>query len=151
MWRTGDGQHLQLPARPAAGRLAARLDAHGLAAQATGRLATLRLSDCPRSAAAEVERATGITRAPVVLALAGPRDPDIDALLRVQDVIVLACRHDDDPTVADMAAASLSGLPAPVLTCQASCGAAGRVLALAGATAPGALGRALAPAVEVVV
>jgi hypothetical protein len=86
----------------------------------------------------------------VVVALAGPRDPDIDALLRVQDVIVLACRAGDDPAVADLAAASLSGLAAPVLTCRASCGPVGRELALAGAAAPGALRRALAAAVEVV-
>ena len=147
-WRTGEGHYLQLPARPAARRVAARLDAQGLDGRATGRLATLSLPDCPRSAVAEAERATGITRAPVVLALAGPRDPDIDALLRVQDVIVLACRPDDDPAVADLAAASLSGLAAPVLTSRAACSPAARALALAGATAPSGLRRALAVAVR---
>jgi hypothetical protein len=151
LWRKGETHDLTLPAAPAARRLTARLNAHGLTAEATGRLARLTLADCPRSAGVELERATAATRAPVVVALAGPRNPDVDGVLRVQDVIVICCRTEDDPAVAEMAADSLSSLPAPVVVCRSDCSAAARTLALAGAAAPSSLRRALAGAVREVV
>jgi hypothetical protein len=142
LWRKGETHDLTLPAAPAARRLTA---------EATGRLARLTLADCPRSAGVELERATAATRAPVVVALAGPRNPDVDGVLRVQDVIVICCRTEDDPAVAEMAADSLSSLPAPVVVCRSDCSAAARTLALAGAAAPSSLRRALAGAVREVV
>jgi len=146
-WCTGAGT-TRLPALPGARRLAARLCARGVEAAPSLGLVRVPLPDAPAEAMSVAERAISAAPAPVALALAGARVPEIDALLRLQDVIVLACRPDDDPALAHMARESLGGLAAPIVACQVSTGFPGRALAMAGVGAPGGLRGALWPAVE---
>lgn len=148
-WRAGEGTVWRLPGRPAARRLAARLSADGSDAHASGRLVHVRVPDGVAQAVVAAERATAAVRGPVAIALCGPRTDEVDALLRLQDVLVLAVRPGDDPALARMAAGSLSGLRAPVVTCEAAAGALGRGIAASGLRSPVGLRRALAPALEV--
>jgi hypothetical protein len=124
------------------------LRAHGIEAAPSLGLVRVQLPDAPAQAAAIAQRTISVAPSPAVVALAGARVPEIDALLRVQDVIVLACRPDEDPALARIAGESLSGLAAPVVACQIAPGLAGRVLAMAGARVPGGLRESLWPAVE---
>jgi hypothetical protein len=87
------------PAGPAARRLAAMLDARGHRATATGRLVHVVVDD-PREAG-RVAAAAGL---PCVAVLAGPRDDEVDALLRDQDRILVAA----DDAVADLALAGVA-------------------------------------------
>jgi hypothetical protein len=146
-WRTGDAA-ARLPAYPAARRAAARLRAHGIEAAPSLRLVRVALPDAPAQAAAIAQRTIAAAPSPVAVALGGARVPEIDALLGVQDVIVLACRPDEDPALARIASESLSGLAAPVVACRIAPGLAGRVLAMAGAGVPAGLRGSLWPAVE---
>src|SRR5438552_460079 len=77
VWRAGPGEApaWRAPAARPARRLVASLAAHGLAADATGRLARLTLPDDPDAAAAAAARASAVAAAPSVLALGGPRSP----------------------------------------------------------------------------
>ena len=84
----------------------AAADARGLAAQASGRLVRVRLPDDPASASAAAERAAATGSVPVVVGLAGPRQPTLDRLLRVQDVIVVVHGADADGAFADAVEAS---------------------------------------------
>ena len=138
----------RLPAYPSARRLAARLGARGIEAEPSLGLVRAALPDAPAQAAAVGERVITAAPSPVTLALAGARVPEIDALLRVQDVIVLACRPDEDPALAHIARESLSGLAAPVVACHVGAGFSGRALVMAGVGPPGGLRRSLWPAVE---
>lgn len=150
LWRAGDGPACRLPARAPARRLRAGLRALDIEAHASGRLVVVVLPQDAAEAAATAERATAIVRGPVALALSGPRDGFVDGLLRLQDVVVLLARPGDDPAVADLAEASLRGLAAPIMTCEAAVGSSGRALALAGGNPPVGLRRALAPALRAV-
>ncbi|MFL5819184.1 MAG: hypothetical protein ACJ76S_00675 [Solirubrobacteraceae bacterium] len=138
----------RLPAYPSARRLAARLASRGVEAESSLRLVRVPLPRPSAAAVATAQRAGGVAQAPVALALAGPREPEIDELLRRQDVIVLACRPDEDPALACMARESLSGLAAPVVTCQVGTGLSSRALTLAGVGSAGGLRGALWPALE---
>jgi hypothetical protein len=72
-------------------RLAASLEARGLAVTASGRLVRVRLDDDPHVAAIEAARvAAAAGDAAVVTAICGPREPAFDALLAGQDVTVVA-------------------------------------------------------------
>jgi hypothetical protein len=146
-WRAAGGT-ARLPAYPSARRLAARLGARGIEAEPSLGLVRAALPDAPAQAAAVGERVITAAPSPVALALAGARVPEIDALLRVQDVIVLACRPEEDPALAHIARESLSGLAAPVVACQVGAGFPGRALVMAGVGPPGGLRRSLWPAVE---
>jgi hypothetical protein len=146
-WRTG-AMATRLRAYPAAKRLAARLRTNGVEATPSLGLVRVTLPDAPPEAAALAERAMTAAPSPVTLALAGARVPEIDALLRLQDVIVLACRPDEEPALAHIARASLSALGAPVVACQVPAGLPARALAMAGARVPGGWRGALWPAVE---
>jgi hypothetical protein len=146
-WRTGEAA-TRLPAYPAARRTAARLRAHGIDAAPSLGLVRVALPDAPAQAAAIAQRTISAAPSPAVIALAGARVPEIDALLRVQDVIVLACRRDEDPALARIAGESLSGLAASVVACQIAPGLAGRVLGMTGAGVPRGLRGSLWPAVE---
>jgi hypothetical protein len=146
-WRTGAAA-TRLPAYPGARRAAARLRARDIEAAPSLALVRVVLPDGPADAAAIAQRAITAAPSPVALALAGARVPEIDRLLRLQDVIVLACRPDEDPALANIARQSLIGLDAPVVACQVRAGVLGRTLAIAGAGLPGALRGSLWPAVE---
>jgi hypothetical protein len=132
----------------AARRLKASLEARGLAAQASGRLVVVSLSDDPIVAAAEAGRAAAAAGgAPVLTALSGARDPAFDALLGAQDLAVVAL--DEGPE--ELGRLALSAL-------EGACGravAAARLPALsasaarAGVVATPAARRTLAAALEV--
>jgi hypothetical protein len=147
-WGRGDAP--RAPATRRARRLAARLEARGVRAAASGRLVCATLPDDPAEAFAAAQRAVGAAGCPAAIALCHPREPVMDDLLLLQDAIVLVRRAGDPPAVARLAESGLSGLGVPVVTCDVRVGAAGRALAAAGLAAPGALRAALAPAVEVV-
>lgn len=148
-WRVGGGDAPRLPATGAARHLALRLDARGLAAEASGRLVRVRLPDDPGAAAAAAERAAGAS-CPVVLALAGPRDETLDRVLAAQDVVVLAHAAGTDPALARAAEASLADLPVPVVACHVRAAGPSRAVAAAGLGAPPGLVQAVLPALEVV-
>ena len=148
-WRLDRRPALRLPASGAARRLALRLDARGLAAEASGRLVRVRLPDDPASASAAAERAAATGSVPVVVGLAGPRQPTLDRLLRVQDVIVVVHGADADATFADAVEASLADVPVPVVGCRVPSSGPVRALTAAGLAVPPALRHALLPALEV--
>lgn len=149
LWRAGEPPGWRLPAGRAAWRLSADFRAQGLEAQASGRLARAWLPPSPGAALAAAELAVGRVRVPVVLALAGPREVEIEGLLRLADVIVLACGGRDDPALAAAAQAGLAGLAAPTVVCEPTTGRVTAGLALAGAGVLPALHAALGPAVRV--
>jgi hypothetical protein len=95
---------------PGAGRLAARLVAHDLAATACGRLALLLLDPAPAAAVEQVRRGLAMVNDPVVLALAGPRPAAFEPLLAELDlaIAVLPAGADDS-----LRALALTGLPTP--------------------------------------
>jgi len=81
----------EAPATAGARRLAASMAARGLTVRATGRLVVVTLDAVGPVAAAELGRAAAAAgEAPVVLALAGPRDDAFDCALAAQDVVVVA-------------------------------------------------------------
>lgn len=97
------------PALPAARRLAAALARRGHDARAAGRLACVRLAADGAAAAAEAQRAGAAAgAAPVVLALGGPRSAAFDALLELQDLVVVAVARDADPALAGLALGGLA-------------------------------------------
>ncbi len=150
LWGVDEPPAWRLPAGRAARRLATLIQADGLEADASGRLVRAWLPGPPAAAAVAAERVSAATRAPVALALCGPREPEVDRLLRRQDVVLVACRPQDDPALAVIAQDSLAGLPAPIRICEATCGRLTRALALAGARPPAALRATLRPALEAV-
>jgi hypothetical protein len=114
------------PATPAARKLCALLRARGHEAAATGRLVHVVLSgDAP----AEAVRIAAAAACPCATVLAGPRDEQIDALLRTQDHVLV----DAEETIADLALTSLAAadVPARCVTVSAAPTAA-RALAAAG-------------------
>jgi hypothetical protein len=150
-WRAGWGAGARFPAAGKARHLALRLDARGLAAEAAGRLVRVRLPDDPVAAGAAAERAAGAASCPVVVALAGPREPALDQLLAAQDLVVLVHRPDsDDDALARAAEASLAGLRVPIVACQLAGAGPLRALASSGLAAPPTLRHALTPALEAV-
>jgi hypothetical protein len=146
-WRLRRDLGLTAPPRTAARRLARRLEGRGLACGGAGALVRVDLPDPPAEAALAAERAAGACAVPIVLGLAGPRDADVERLLMVQDLVVLAQGADDDPALGRLALESLSALPAPVVACRPPGGAAAS-LATAGIAVPGGVRRALRPALE---
>jgi hypothetical protein len=150
MWRAGPGAAtaLRAPAVPEARRLVHALAAHGVEAEASGRLARAVLPDEPEAALATGARAAAVAAAPTVLALAGPRDAVLDRLLAAQDLVVVAQPAGADRTLAALALESVSALGVPVVACVPALGARGRMLAAAGLIAPRAAAAGLAPAVE---
>jgi hypothetical protein len=85
------------PPTAAARRLAASMGARGIEARATGRLVVVTLAPDAATAADEAARAAAAAgQAPVVLALAGPREPDFDRVLAAQDLAVVAAQQTSD-------------------------------------------------------
>jgi hypothetical protein len=138
-----------VPATAAARRLAGRLAARGLRAAASGRLARVALPADPAQAVAAAQRAVAAADVPSAVAVAGPRDEELDALLVLHDAIVLALRTPADDPLARAATSGLAHLGVPVVTVRAPPGLAPR-LAAAGLIAATGLRAALMPAVEAV-
>jgi hypothetical protein len=102
------------PAIAPARRLAATLTARGHDAAATGRLAIVKLGADLGEAAAEAVRAGAAAGdVPAVTVLAGPRDEAADAVLRSQDLVLVAIADGSDPAVGDLAVDGLSPLGVP--------------------------------------
>jgi hypothetical protein len=137
----------QAPAAVGARRLAASMDARGLAARATGRLVAVALDPEPVAAAAEAGRAAAAAGdAPVVVALCGPRDAAFDHLLAGQDIGIVATGDAADELVR-LGVESLEAVVGRALPAPALCGV-GAWRARAGLSAGPATQRALAPALE---
>ena len=92
---------------PAARRLAVRLAAHGLEATARGRLAWLRLEPEPSEAAAQARRCLAIAGAPVVIALAGPRDEALESLIAEVGLVLAVLPAGADPALRELVSAGL--------------------------------------------
>ncbi|MTD44004.1 hypothetical protein GKE82_06730 [Conexibacter sp. W3-3-2] len=86
----GTGAPTTVPARAAARRLAASLRLRGTHATASGRLVHVRLADEPLAATAEAVRVAATCDGPMVVVVAGPREPAHDPLVAAADVVVAA-------------------------------------------------------------
>jgi hypothetical protein len=152
VWRAAgqDTPPWRAPALPAARRLTSALAAHGLEAEAGGRLVRVDLPDDPEAACAAAARATAVALAPAVIAIAGPRSSALDRLLAAQDLIVIAGQPDAGPALGRLACAGVASLPVPVVSCSAAPGPHARVLATAGIATPSGLVSAFAPALEAI-
>jgi hypothetical protein len=137
----------RLPAARAARRLAARLGARGLTAVPSGRLARVGLPADPTVAVAAAQRAVAAADVPAAVAVAGPRGDELDALLVLQDAVVLALRTPADDPLVRVATAGLAELGVPVAAVRAPVGLA-RKLATAGLVSSPALRAALQQALE---
>jgi hypothetical protein len=136
---------VRAPARGAAARLAASLDARGLEAQARGRLVIVLagLSDGGEAPAPATARALAAAGAlPTVLAVT-VRDPDIDLLLAEQDAIVVALPPSAEPALAELALAGASELSRSVASVAVAFDPVSRALALGGLRAPRAVHEAV--------
>lgn len=105
---SGAGHGWRGPAGPAARRLAAGLMARGHDAVAAGRLVRVSLpcdADAAMAAARRAIAAAGT--APTVLAIGGPREATVDALLAEQDHVLIAGRPGDGERLAALAAERL--------------------------------------------
>ena len=149
-WRAGPeaANAVRAPAVPEARRLAHALAAHGLEAEASGRLARTVLPEEPGAALAAGARAAAVAAAPTVLALAGPRGEVLDRLIAAQDLVVVAQAPGADGHLAALAIESVAALGVPAVACAPIGHGRGRMLAAAGLIAPRAAAAALAPAVE---
>ena len=117
------------PALPTATRLATALAARGHVARAAGRLVVVRLAEHCEQAASEAQRASAAAgSAPTVLAIGGPRRAAFDALLAVQDLVVVALPPASDPALARLAVVGLER----ALTCEVPPADPARALAAAG-------------------
>jgi hypothetical protein len=96
----GSGSAAGAPPTAAARRLAASMGARGIEARATGRLVVVTLACDPATAADEAARAAAAAgESPVVLALAGAREPEFDRVLAAQDLAVVAAHEASDELV----------------------------------------------------
>jgi hypothetical protein len=144
VWPPGD-HGPRLPATNRARRLAARLDARGLAAVAGGRLVRVSLPAPGAQAVATAQRAVAAVDVPAAVVLAGPREDEFDALLTLQDAVVLVPREPVESCLVRLAVSGLAEVAGPVVTVSPPSGPV-RALATAGLVAPPALRSALAPA-----
>ena len=135
----------RLPATARARRVAARLEARGVRALAAGRLVGVPLPGPAAEAVAVSQRAAAAVDTATAVVLAGPRDDDLDALLALQDAVVLVTARAADSPLVRLAVAGLAETPAPVVTVPAPSGPV-RALAGAGLIALPALRSALEPA-----
>jgi hypothetical protein len=125
--------------------LAARLEARGVPAAAGGRLVRVALPAPTADAVATAQRAVAAVEVPAAVVVAGPRDDALDALLVLQDAVVLAVRDSPDSPLVRLAASGLADVAVPVVTVVAPPGPA-RHLVGAGVLTPPSLRGALEPA-----
>ena len=136
------------PARRAARRLSAALGACGHRAWASGRLVFVALPDEPEEAAVAAGRAAAVAgRAPCVLVVAGPRPSAIDALLRLQDGVVIVAPEGDAGDLGALAASSLAETGLVPSVVPAGVSPVTRIAAVTGLWLAPAARRALAAAV----
>jgi hypothetical protein len=125
------------------------MEARGIAARATGRLVVVALASDAATAAGEAARAAAAAgEAPVVLALAGPREPDFDRVLAAQDLSVVAAHEASDELVrlglAALEDVTRQAVSAPALSAVAAAAAYAGLCATPGAR------RALAAALDAI-
>jgi hypothetical protein len=147
---TGSAPAPQTDAGPFAGRAARRLASalrdRGVVARACGRTVHVALPADPPEALAVARRAAAAGgEAPAVIVLGGPRSEAFDAALAEQDTLVVLTRPGVDPTVAELAVASLPQEGPARAARTVALRPAARALAAAGLAVPGALRGALAP------
>jgi hypothetical protein len=100
IWGSVCARRPEAPATAAARRLAGSLSVRGLSARATGRLVAVALDQAAEVAAAQAARAAAAAGdAALVIALCGPRQDAFEALLGVQDVVVVAAGDAPDGLV----------------------------------------------------
>jgi hypothetical protein len=119
---------VRAPAARGAVKLARSLSERGHDAAATGRLVQVRLSGSGAEAAAEAARVSAAAGVVCVIAVAGPRDERVDALLRAQDHVLV----DADDAIADLALTSLATLDVRARRVTTEAPPAVRALAAAG-------------------
>jgi hypothetical protein len=123
------------PVLPGPAALSARLSRRELPVTARGRVVWLRLPpaiDAAVSMLRHAEAAAGDL--PVVLALARPREPAVDAVLAARELLVVAAAPGSP--LADAAATDVGALRIPVRACPPLPAGAGRLAALAGLRGP---------------
>ncbi len=126
------------PATGAARRLARRLAGRGLDCAARGRLVVVDLPAGADEAVAAARRAAAAADVACAVVVAGPRDDGVDALLALNDALVLASRDGPDAPLLRLAADGLSRIGPPLVRVTPPSGAT-RHLALAGLVALPAL------------
>jgi hypothetical protein len=146
LWPGGEALP-RAPGTRAARRLAARLEARGVAAVASGRLVRGALPRDPPEAVAAAQRAVAAAGVPAAVALTGPRSDDLDALLVLHDAVVLALRAPSGDPLARAATAGLAHLGVPVAAVRAP-GGLSRPLATAGVLSSPSLRVAVRPALD---
>lgn len=128
-WAAGETPSARLRvAAPAAARLAGRLAGRGLQATAHGFLALVTLPVDPHEALIAAERSMAASDVPIVVALVGARPATFDALLRGQELIVIADAG-VDPRVAALARDGLHDLAGRLVTVPPVAGGPPRWLA----------------------
>jgi hypothetical protein len=134
---------LRAPAGRGAARLAASLVARGLAAEARGPLALVRLPDDPAELSSAAARALAAAGAlPTVLAVA-QRTEDVDALLAQRDAILVALPPATEPALAGLALAGATELAPSAAALSLALDPVQRALALAGCWSPRAIRHAV--------
>jgi hypothetical protein len=123
------------PALPGAGALAARLRRRDLPATARGRLVWLLLPGEPDAAVPALRHAEAAAGdVPVVLAVARPREPLVDAVLAERDLAIVAAAPGSP--LAEAVLADADDLRVPARACAPLPPGAARLAALAGLAAP---------------
>jgi hypothetical protein len=126
----------RVPARAGAGRLAASLTARGLAAEARGPLAVVRLPDDPAELSPAAARALAAAGPlPTVLGVAR-RSEAVDALLGACDAILVALSPAAEPSLAALALAGATELAPSAAAIELALDPVQRTLALAAAWSP---------------
>ena len=148
VWPPGDDGP-RLPATTRARRLAARLEARGLTAVGGGRLVRVSLPAPGAEAVATAQRAVAAVDVRTAVVLAAAREDELDALLWLQDAVVLVLREPVESPLVRLAVSGLVDAAGPVVTVSAPSGP-DRALATAGLVTPPVLRSALAPALAAV-
>lgn len=130
----GAGELRPTAAARSAARLARRLAARELPTTPRGRLAWLELPSEPPLAAEAVRQASTLVDGPLVTALAGPRPPELDALVAEHDLAVVAAAP--DTALARAAIGRLADQGIAASACAPLRRGIARTLALAGLAAP---------------
>ena len=140
----GPATGARLPAVRRAARLVAAARARGLAASASGRLVTVALPAGAEDAAAGGARALAAAAGvPAVLALGGARHAAFDPLLAGVDRVAVITGPDIDPALRGLAVTAVAETAIEAAGLALALGPVARLLALAGAGVPPAVGEAL--------